>query len=444
MKLSRRRFLKTSAVVSATTLSASSFASSLVPSDDLQSPDNANKALVCVFLLGGNDAYNMIVPTPGSDAYQDYKAARPKMSLPETQLSPLNLTTTNGVPLSIDNNMSSLLPLFESGNATAIINSGQLIQPTTRDDISNAKVKLPQFLMAHNQQQDLWQLGTDNLGNAYGWAGRMMDMLGATGSLSPLISVNQGQKLLRNKNSQQTVINGKGAGKYSAWNDDLRLDAYFSHFTQRQYDNIYMRNYASAMSHNLSENEAIKKILANHPSHYTYPQTDLAEQLEMVSRLIKARDDMHQQRQVFFVGLGGFDTHKDQKKIHPQLLQQVSDALSTFNADMIDSGLNDQVTCITMSDFGRRLQANASGTDHGWAGHQIVTGGAVRGNNVYGDWPQLTTNSQHNYNNGRIIPTIAADQVNASLCRWLGLSEAQILSIFPNLNNFDSPYIEFI
>ncbi|SMY35356.1 DUF1501 domain-containing protein [Photobacterium andalusiense] len=444
MKLSRRRFLKTSAVVSATTLSASTFASSFTPTDDMQSSDNANKALVCVFLFGGNDAYNMIVPTPGCDAYQDYKAARPIMGLPESQLSPLNLTTSNGVPLSLNNNMSSLLPLFESGDATAIINSGQLVQPTTRDDISNAKVTLPQFLMAHNQQQDLWQLGTENLGHAYGWAGRMMDMLGANGSLSPLISVNQGQKLLRYQKAQQTVVNRDGSGIYAGWKNEERLDGYFAHFTQRKYSNIYMRNYASAMSHNVSENEAIKKILANHPSHYTYSKSDLAEQLEMVSRLIKARDDMHQQRQVFFVGLEGFDTHKNQKKLHPQLLQQVSDALSDFNADMVDSGLNDQVTCVTMSDFGRRLQANASGTDHGWAGHQIVTGGAVRGNNIYGEWPQLTANSQHNYNNGRIIPTIAADQVNASLCRWLGLSEPQILSIFPNLNNFYSPYIEFI
>ncbi len=444
MRLSRRRFLKTSAVVSATTLSASAFASSILPTNTEPSSTNTNKALVCVFLFGGNDAYNMIVPTPGSNAYQDYQAARPKMGLDSDQLNTLNLTTTNGVPLSINNNMSSLLPLFEAGNATAIINSGQLIQPTSRDDINNYRVTLPQFLMAHNQQQDLWQLGAENLGNAYGWAGRMMEMLGATGNLSPLISINQGQKLLRYKNAQQTVVNSEGSGIYAGWKDEERLDGYFAHFTQRQYSNIYMRNYASAMSHNVSENEAIKAILAKHQNNYTYPKSDLAKQLSMVSRLIKARDDMHQQQQVFFVGLEGFDTHNNQQKDHPKLLKQVSDALSVFNADMVDSGLNDQVTCVTMSDFGRRLQANASGTDHGWAGHQIVTGGAVRGNAVYGEWPQLTTDSQHNYNNGRIIPTIAADQVNASLCRWLGLSEAQILSIFPNLTNFNSPYIEFI
>lgn len=444
MKLSRRRFLKTSAVVSATTLSASTFASTLLSDKSTRATDNTNKALVCIFLFGGNDAYNMIVPTPGSDAYQDYQAARPKMGLDNSQLTPLSLTTTNGVPLSINNKMSSLLPLFALGNATVIINSGQLIEPTTRDDISNYRVKLPQFLMAHNQQQDLWQLGTENLGHTYGWAGRMMEILGATGSLSPLISINQGQKLLRYKKAQQTVVNSAGSGIYAGWKDEERLDGYFAHFTQRQYNNIYMRNYASAMSHNVSENEAIKAILAKHPSHHTYPKSDLADQLQMVSRLIKARDDMHQQQQVFFVGLEGFDTHKDQQNIHPKLLQQVNDALTVFNADMIDSNLNDQVTCVTMSDFGRRLQANASGTDHGWAGHQIVTGGAVRGNAVYGEWPKLTVDSQHNYNNGRIIPTIAADQVNASLCRWLGLSEAQILSIFPNLSNFDSPYIEFI
>ncbi|WP_028864377.1 DUF1501 domain-containing protein [Psychromonas aquimarina] len=438
MKLSRRSFLQMSA-----TLASSTALASLPNTASAADIQDGHKALVCIFLFGGNDAYNMLVPL-SEPAYSEYISARPELGLTKEQISPTGLTTDNGVALGIHHAMASMLPLFADGQASVVINSGQLIEPTTRSQIEQGEVDLPDFLMAHNSQQEMWQSGTENLSHPYGWAGRMMDMLGISSGISPLFSISNEAKLLRNASSSQTVINSSGVDNYNAWDQESRVNGYFSHFKDREYSNVYERNYALRMKESVIENDELKNVLNAYPATGSYPQSDLAEQLSMASRLIQANDMMGQKRQVFFVGIGGFDTHKDQKTAHHNLLAQVSDAVAAFNQDMNDQGLSEQVTSITMSDFGRRIIANASGTDHGWAGHQIISGGAVNAASAYGNWPDLTLESEHNYNNGRIIPGTAADQVNASLCSWFGLDNAQILELFPNLNNFDSPYLGFV
>ncbi|PSU49093.1 hypothetical protein C9J12_08835 [Photobacterium frigidiphilum] len=441
MKLSRRHFLKGSAALSATTAAAT--LPSITSAADMITNPSDHKALVCVFLFGGNDAYNMVVPVTDS-AYTNYLAARPDLGLKLDEINTTGLLTDNDIEVGLHHAMSSLLPLFQNGQATALVNTGQLIQPTTRSLIDQHIVELPEFLMAHNMQQEMWQSGAKNLANPLGWAGRMMDMLGSSGDISPLISIGSDKKLLRSKNANQTIISSAGVGTYNGMNTDVRIDGYFNHFTQRDYSNLYTRNYSDRMEKSIAENEALKVILDKHPANAEYPEGGLASQLKMVGRLIKARGDLTHQRQVFFVGMGGFDTHKDQKVPHHNLLAQLSDSLAAFNTDMENEGLADQVTCVTMSDFGRRVQANASGTDHGWAGHQIVTGGAISGGKAYGQWPDLTLNSENDYNKGRIIPGIAADQVNASLCKWFGLNDTQILELFPNLVHFEPRYIDFI
>ncbi|WP_019615789.1 DUF1501 domain-containing protein [Psychromonas ossibalaenae] len=437
MKLSRRTFLQMSATL------ASSTALTALPSTATASNiEDGHKALVCIFLFGGNDAYNMLVPM-SEPAYSQYITARPDLGLTQDQILPTGLATDNGVQLGIHHAMASMLPLFTNGQASAFINSGQLIEPATRTQIEQKEVRLPDFLMAHNSQQDMWQSGAENLSHPYGWAGRMMDMLGISSDISPLFSITNEAKLLRNANASQVIINSSGVDDYTAWDQESRVNGYFSHFRTREYTNVYERNYAQRMQESVIENQELKNVLNAYPATGSYPQSDLAEQLSMVSRLIQAKDMMGQKRQVFFVGIGGFDTHKNQQAVHHDLLAQVSDAIAAFNQDINEQGLNDQVTSITMSDFGRRIIANASGTDHGWGGHQIISGGAVNTTSAYGSWPDLTLESESNYNNGRIIPGIAADQVNASLCSWFGLSNEKILELFPNLNNFDSPDLDF-
>ncbi|WP_094752204.1 DUF1501 domain-containing protein [Psychromonas sp. CD1] len=445
MKLSRRRFLEGSGLLCISSLAAYSPLS--IAASTLQSNKNqttGHKALVCIFLYGGNDAYNMFVPMPETSAYSDYLAMRPNLGLQEDQILSTSLTTENNIDIGIHQDMKSLLPLFKNGNAVAIINSGQLLSPTSRSLINQYAVKLPELLMAHNSQQEMWQSGATNLNSQYGWVGKMFDAFSLKSDLSPLISISNEKRLLRSEYSQQTIVSTEGAGNYSALNDQARIDGYFFHFSERQYDNLYMRNYSKRMVDSLTDNEQMKTILNKYPSNSQYSETNLSKQLNMVSRLIKAQGDLKQPRQVFFVGMDGFDTHKNQQKTHGDLLAELADGLVQFNQDMQSSGLNENVVSITMSEFGRRIPANASGTDHGWGGHQIVVGGSLNGYQAYGNWPDLKPNSEDDYKNGRIIPSIAADQVNASLCQWLGLSTSNILSIFPNVNNFDSFYIPFL
>lgn len=435
--LSRRRFLQSTAALSAATLSTPSLA---LPQKNTV---DGHKALVVIFLHGGNDAYNMIVPT-SIDAYADYHAARPKLCLTETEIIPLPIATDNHIALGIHHKMSALAELFNNGEATALINSGQLLAPTTASAIATNQVALPQFLMAHNMQQNLWQTGSNGHNNPLGWAGRMMDMLNLRSELSPLIGLNGDKRLLRSQSLGQTVVSDQGVTKYAEWKDEVKLDQYFAHFTERGYDNIYSRHFAKVMQQSVSENDVLKQVLAAHPATAVYPETKLGKQLSMVARLIDARQTLSQQRQVFFVGLGGFDTHVNQKTVHDELYTEISEAMAAFNQDMHAQNVHQQVTTITMSDFGRRIQANESGTDHGWGGHQLVMGGAVQGGQAYGQWPNLAPGSEDDFNHGRIIPSMAADQVNASLCRWFGLNDQQILTLFPHLTQFNSPYVPFI
>lgn len=437
IKLSRRRFLQSTAALSAATLSAPALASPQMNAID------GYKALVVIFLHGGNDAYNMIVPT-SANAYADYHAARPKLCLTETEIIPLPIKTDNHIDIGIHHKMSMLAPLFANGEITALINSGQLLAPTTATAIANNQVELPQFLMAHNMQQNLWQTGTHAHNNPLGWAGKMMDMLNLNSELSPLIGLNGDKRMLRSLSSGQTIINDQGVNKYSKWGDPIKIDQYFAHFTERNYDNIYSRNFAKVMQQSVTDNEALKQILVAHPATQVYPDTQLGKQLQMVARLIDARQTLGQQRQVFFVSRGGFDTHVNQKVAHNKLYTEIAEAMAAFNQDMHTQNIHQQVTTLTMSDFGRRIQANESGTDHGWAGHQLVMGGAIKGGQAYGSWPDLTVGSEDDFNNGRIIPSMAADQINASVCRWFGLNDQQILTLFPHLTQFDKPYVPFI
>ncbi len=437
MKLSRRHFLKSSIAASGLSLVSTKISAFEQPEID------DYKALVCIFLYGGNDAYNMVVPTSANE-YRIYHKARPQLALTDAEILPLSFQSDNGVSLGLHHSMQSLMPFMASGEASVILNSGQLLAPSTRSSIQSGAVQVPQFLMSHNSQQDMWQTGATNIQNRFGWAGRMADMMGLSGNLSPLIAINDQTRLTTAEFRQQTVVSSNGAGTYSSWDYSARLDGYFEHFVGTEFENIYMQHFADVMKQSVNENNELKATLDQHPSTMVYPDTKLGDQLKMVSRLIQARNGLAQKRQIFCVGIGGFDTHFNQKPTHERILSEVADAMACFQTDINQLGLGQQIVSTTMSDFGRRVMANASGSDHGWAGHQIVMGGAVKGHRAYGQWPDLNPNSENDYSSGRIIPTIAADQVHASLCQWFGLSMANIYELFPNLIHFDSPVIDFV
>ncbi len=433
MKLTRRTFLKGG---------VASGASLLLPAvsgiNTAYGSTENFKALICIFLHGGNDAYNMVIPT-SSQQYSQYQSIRPNIAIAHQDLVDIDLKTDNQVSLGLHPAMTSLKPTFQAGNATIIVNSGQLVEPV----VGRSNPILPPFLMAHNHQQTLWKSGSMNLNDRFGWAGRMADEMYLTGTLSPIISMNSEQKWLRSESLEQLVMTPGKPGEYEGLDTPERLQALDWHFNG-DYHNLFKSNYSDAMERRYLEHKTLKQYLDELDSVGSYPDTSLGRSLETTARLIRIRGQLGHQRQIYFVGMGGFDTHKDQKKKHEGLLKQLADAMAAFHVDIDNIGLNNNVTTFTMSDFGRRIMSNETGTDHGWAGHQLIMGGAVKGQKAYGIWPDLSPDSKYDHNKGRIIPEIAADQVNATLAAWFGYNKSPE-TLFPSLNNgFDKKLLDFL
>ncbi|MBC7005138.1 DUF1501 domain-containing protein [Photobacterium sp. BZF1] len=435
MKMSRRHFLKSS-----TALGALSAVPGLSVSKQAVAGEEGFKALVCIFLFGGNDAYNMVVPV--DEHYQTYRDARPTLAIEKHQLVDIGISSEAGgnrpqVRLGLHPAMESLQDIYRDNNATVIVNSGQLIGPIIGEDSPHS---VPDFLMAHNLQQQMWQSGALNMEDKLGWAGRMVESVYMSHDLSPMMSLNGEQKWLRNDVYEQMVMTGGGPGKYNGLDQGERLDAMKYHFN-RQFNNLFKDNYIDVMSSRYLQNEELAGLLGEEDDDTV--RSSLGEQLHTTAKLIEKHAEMGHHRQIYFVGLGGFDTHHNQKNAHHSLLEQLSDAMADFYQELKGINMLDNVTTFTMSDFGRRLMANNTGTDHGWAGHQLVMGGAVNGGKAYGKWPDLTPGSEYDYNNGRLIPEIAADQVNASLAEWFGFN-GDFDSLFPSLEPFSQKTIPFL
>ncbi|MET4696779.1 DUF1501 domain-containing protein [Endozoicomonas lisbonensis] len=443
MKLTRRDFIKNTALATAATATATT----LVPVVHGATQDY--KALVCVFLFGGNDAYNMLVPYPyhsvgdsasgQTTAYQQYRSVRPTIGLAADRILDTGMFTDNGVRIGIHDAMSSLQPLFRGGRAAAIINSGTLVKPTRRSDLGTASERLPKFLMAHNMQQAMWESGSLELEVLQGWGGRLLQMTGiGTGKVAPLYCLSGERKWLRHTNLNQIGLGTSGLSPYYFPNYGILggIDGVYKWHGAQAYNNIYQDHFSQLMLDVYDDHSILNTALKNHPKAGGYSSGSLSGQLQVAGQLIRAQAELGQQRQVILVGLGGFDTHQDQQNLHPGLLRQVAEAMGAFNAELEANGLENSVTTFTMSDFGRRLPANNTGTDHGWGGHQIIMGGAVNGARAYGNWPDLSLNSEDDYGNGRMIPGIASDQVNATLAKWFGATDSQLSGLFESLKNF--------
>jgi uncharacterized protein (DUF1501 family) len=373
----------------------------------------------------------MVVPL-GGQAYQDYQNARPSLAIPSEELLSTGLTTENGVELGLHPAMSALLPHFtEHKAANIVVNSGQLLTPVVG---FNPKITpLPPFLMAHNQQQKLCQLGSANIKRNFGWAGQVADEMQLSAALSPLISIHGNKVWLQSEGKAPLVIEPKGGMPYNGTHVSSRLSGLTEHF-DRDYASVFTETYNTTTKNHYIENDKVKALFDATPAFSGFPKSSLGQQLNTVSRLIQSRAALGHRKQIYLVGLGGFDTHNDQSNRHFELLSTLSESINAFLTHLMVQGLSNNVTTFTMSDFGRRLTANASGTDHGWAGHQFVFNGNIRQNRAIGIWPDFSGES-YLYKNGRVIPEIATDQVNESLLRWFGYN-GDTHRLFPNLDNF--------
>lgn len=439
--LNRRDFLKTSgaaAVFAATPgLAYSQVVGGAGPFDDY-------RALVCVFMFGGNDSFNMLVPNTPAE-YGAYAASRQNLAIPQTELLPITPVSTSTPDFGLHPTMGGIRGLFNSGEAAFVTNVGPLVEPTTKEQYFNASVTLPPQLFSHNDQQDQWTSLRGNVQSKTGWAGRMADLI-RTGVADQQMSTNAslfGANLFQSADETVAYVMGPGGPvQFEGFSTDPNSILFeqreaFRRVVEAQYGTVYERAYAEVQRRAISAADAVTGAIDSAPPiNAVFPQSQLGTQLNTVARLIAVRDQLQMKRQVFFVATGGFDTHDNQEADQPGLLGGISDAITAFHEATVELGVADSVTTFTQSDFGRTLTSNGDGTDHAWGGNQLIVGGAVNGRELYGSYPLLAIDGPEDVSGGRMIPSTSADQYAATLASWFGIPDADLDIVAPNLANF--------
>jgi uncharacterized protein (DUF1501 family) len=406
------------------------------------------KALVCVFLFGGNDANNTLIPFD-TTGYGNYSALRGDLALAQNTLLP----PTPAPNFALNPNLPDIQTLFNNKNAAFVANVGTLIQPLTRTQYL-AGATAPINLFSHPDQQLEWQNAAQSAVTPTGWAGRMADSLATLynqGASIPMITSVAGDTLFCNGNATSPVSVSPGnigaascsegsecTARQASAQALLTLDSGLS-LIQAD-DSITTNAYAYAKT--LSD--AVQSIA---PLQTVFPANNsLAAQLKQIAQIIQVRSALGVQRQIFFASLGNFDTHANQLTLQNALLAQISPALAAFYNATIELSVSSEVTTFTMSDFSRTFQPNSNlGSDHAWGSHHIVIGGAVNGGQIYGTYPTLAlAGPDDSGSNGRWVPSTASSQYAATLAQWFGVPVADLPTVLPSIGNFATNNLGFV
>lgn len=444
--MNRRQFLGSSASAAAL---ASTPGMTFAQGVGTGAPFPDYKALVCVFLFGGNDSYNMLAPRGGAE-YNAYAQSRQNLALDPSQMLPITPATGQGVDLGLHFAMPGLRDLFDMGRVALVANVGPLVQPVSKTDFLNGSAVVPPQLFSHNDQQAQWQSLQGLTPSNTGWAGRIADLI-RTNVSGQLMSTNAslfGTSILQAADDTVAYVMGpQGPLPFDGFGDVtpfLEQRQAFQRIIEAQYNTIYERAYAEVQQRATASAELVADAIASAPARNTvFPTSQLGQQLETVAKLIDVRDQLGMQRQVFFVATGGFDSHDNQNEDQPGLLGGVSEAIAAFYDATAEMGVADQVTSFTQSDFGRTLTSNGDGSDHAWGGVQFVVGDAVIGD-LYGSYPLLQIDGPDDVGGGRIIPTTSADQYAATLARWFGIDDVDLDIVAPSLSNFAQTDLGFM
>jgi uncharacterized protein (DUF1501 family) len=411
------------------------------------------KALVCVFLYGGNDHANTLVPydSASHDAYRSFRSniALERAALAATVLAPAT-ALPGGRQYALAPGLAPLVPLFDAGQLSVVLNVGTLVAPTTKAQYTNRSVPLPPKLFSHNDQQSYWQASSPEGANS-GWGGRLGDLFAAGNGNATFtcMSVSGNAVYLAGRSAVQYQVTSNGSVAVAGVKNPLfgssacsqALEGLLVNARSHAFENEYVR----VSRRSVEANDQLSAALAGSNVATVFPGLNsLADQLRMVARLIGARNALGAKRQVFFVSLGGFDTHDSLLGTHPGLMTNVGGALAAFQAALGELGVANQVTTFTGSDFGRTLLSNTDGSDHGWGSMQFVLGGAVRGRSYVGTAPVLANNGPDDVGQGRLLPTISVEQFGATLATWFGVSATDQLAVLPNLGNFSVRDLGFL
>ncbi|MBH9579221.1 DUF1501 domain-containing protein [Inhella proteolytica] len=412
------------------------------------------KALVCVFLYGGMDHANTLVHADAT-RHAQYAAIRRGLAVPLNQLDATRLQPAQALPegqaFALHPAMPELSALFNQGKAGVLFNVGPLIAPLTKAQFNSGdtlRYPVPPKLFSHNDHASIWQ-SSDVEGSVSGWGGRLGDLALAGNGSSVFTCISAA--------GQAVFVSGQSAVGYQVTHEGpVALRPFQNGVLGSQAMVPFLRElitqargheleaaYNQVMARSITAGTQLSAALAPVPVQPGFPAgNSLADQLQIVVRIMAARQSLGVKRQVFMVALPGFDHHDGLLGAHPALVGTLSKALQAFYSATESLGLASQVTTFTASDFGRALSSNGDGTDHGWGGHHFVLGGAVKGQAFYGTPPppsvgeSTAPEDQWHVGNGRLLPTSSVDQFGATLGRWFGASESELRTVFPNLHNF--------
>jgi uncharacterized protein (DUF1501 family) len=455
MNPNRREFLRRAGALSAAGLVGSLDFVSLAA--QAQTPPSDYKALVCVFLFGGMDGNNVVIPmdSAGYAAYSGVRTVASGINLAQSTLLQIQPASTAG-QYGLHPNLSQMQTLFNQKNLAVIANVGTLTKPITKAQYATANV--PYQLFSHSDQQAQWMSSVSSVVSQTGWGGRLADYLIAmNGSVQfPMVTSIAGTSLFTNGSTSSPLsIPSSGTFGLSGYSNTAANNARYAAVQQilaadRSNTFVTAASDISTQAMNLSvevngiisnANSSIKSLFSGFAAN-----NSIAQQLYQVAKMIEARATTGVKRQIFFVSLGGFDTHNGELNVLQNLFSQLSPALKAFYDAIAQLGVASNVTTFTLSDFGRTFQpASGQGSDHAWGNHQMVMGGAVKGGDFYGKYPTLALGGPDDTDTrGRWIPTTSVDQYGATLARWFGVADSDLAKVFPNIGSFASGNLGFM
>ena len=398
------------------------------------------KAIVCFFLHGGNDSFNMLMPRLGTE-YNNYATTRSNLAIPQEDILALGGLSGN---YGVHPSMPKIQQLYEDGDLAFISNLGSLIAPMSKSAYYDGTVPKPLGLFSHLDQYKHWQSAQPNLRTNKGWAGKMADLLASENGnteISMNISLSGANILQRGDNSIAFNINSSGAtlptNRNAPWGHNPQRRAAMDSILNYNYSEIYKKTYVDIFRGAIATGELFQNAIDEVPDFdVQFSDNNISEGFEIIAKTIAARDTLDFSRQIFFIKYGGWDHHDGLLAGQAAKLGVVDNALSEFKIALEEIGMLDNVTTIVISEFARTLTSNGNGTDHAWGGNSIVMGGSVNGGEIYGEYPSLEIDNDLYLGRGAIIPTTAADSVFSELALWYGISPMDLLTVFPNLGNF--------
>jgi len=410
------------------------------------------RALVCVFLFGGNDSNNTVIPMDDA-SYQAYQSLRGSLALSGSDLGPTVYSVSNA-PYAFHGKLAEVSSLFSSKELAVVANVGSLVQPLTRSQYQSQQAPIPLNLFSHSDQQLQWQTSVAQGHSPTGWAGRAADYLASqniNSSKFPAFVSLAGNSLEGSGVATQPVAISPGrslqlAGFNSSSASQARWNALNSLLTTDTGVSL-VQAANDTMANSIADAAALETALSKvTPLKTVFPQTSLGAQLLQVAQIIRVHSYLGMSRQIFFCSLGGFDTHAGELPTHDNLYPQLSQALAAFYDATQELGMAQNVTAFTESDFSRTFQpTTADGSDHAWGSHHLVLGGAVQGGQIFGQFPTFELGGPDDADvRGRWIPTTSVDQYGATLCSWFGIPGSALATVFPNLANFTTSKLGFL